>query len=152
MRTNCIAELVTQFIEIGKMDFYRQIAPIKWLAVGAVILAMVGCMVESAASEPAMAELDCRYDLMTGGRMCDCENRDEVMKRMDDASARAYQLLADSVQYGYFAIYRSAHMFCLNIRFRISEPTRLLSLSHFLSSVFRCAACVCVARVYVRAQ
>lgn len=80
-RTNCkIADLVTQFIEIGIMDFYRQIAPIKWLAVGAVILAMVGCMAECAESEPAMVELDCRYDLMTGGRMCDCENRDEVMK------------------------------------------------------------------------
>lgn len=57
------------------MGFHRKSVLIKWLVVAATILAMVDGVV----SELGMVKLDCRYDMMTGGRMCDCEYRDKVM-------------------------------------------------------------------------
>lgn len=77
--TNCIADTVNSFTDRKSMNFYRQIEPIKWLAAGVAMLTIFNCVVKCTDNEPAMVELDCRYDTMTGGRTCDCEHRDEVM-------------------------------------------------------------------------
>lgn len=61
------------------MDCYQHIAPIKLLFVATSILAMFGSFAKCADVEPALAELNCQYDLMTGGRVCDCNYRDEVL-------------------------------------------------------------------------
>lgn len=65
--------------KIKIMDFYRQIAPIKWLTVVVIVLATFDSVAECSDYDPEMVELNCRYDTMTGGRMCDCKYRDEVM-------------------------------------------------------------------------
>lgn len=61
------------------MDSNQRMAPVKWLLIGSTVLALISGIAESAASETTMLELACRYDMSTGGRMCDCEYRDEVM-------------------------------------------------------------------------
>lgn len=86
---NCTADLMNLFTDRKLMNFDRQIKPIKWLAVGVAMLAMFNCVVKCTDYEPAMVELDCRYDMMTGGRTCDCEYRDEVMSEIKTPLARA---------------------------------------------------------------
>lgn len=87
--TNCTADLVNPFIDRKSMIFYRQIKRVEWLALGVTMLVMFNSVVKCTEYEPAMVELDCRYDMMTGGRTCDCENRDKVMSEIKTSLARA---------------------------------------------------------------